>query len=145
MVSAVDNWHTHFTLNMKIRTTILFFFVQAILFSQGGFKRQFKLPGVINHLATGIYQKANGDYIAGGIIFDTVQGYSSNRLAIMGLNANGQLQWTKKYGSYKFEYFAGGMATPWFYFDGNFLYHAGVIRDSLNEIYGVLMKFDSER
>lgn len=126
---------------MKLRLSIFFIFISVILFSQGGFKRQFKLPGVLNHKSLGIYEKSDGSYIAGGIIFDTVQGYTSFRLVIMGLDAYGQPQWTKKYGNHKFQFFEK-FAAPWFYFDGNFIYHAGSVKDSLNEIYGVLMKFD---
>ncbi len=141
MVSAVDIRPTHFSLTMKISITILYIFVQAVLFSQGGFKRQFKLPGVITNQSKGIYQKPNGEYIAGGIIVDTILGHISNRLVIMGLDANGQLQWTKKYGNYKFEYY-DKLVAPWFYFDGNFLYHSGVAKDSNNKIIGVFVKFN---
>lgn len=126
---------------MKLRIGIVFLFLPLLFFSQGGFKRQFNLPGVVSNHSKGIYQKPNGDYIAGGIVIDTLQGFSFNRLAIMGLDANGQLQWSKKYGDLKFEYLAG-MGSPWFYYDGTFLYHAGSVRDSNNKYIGVFIKFD---
>ncbi len=126
------NWHI----------TIIYVILTLQFHGQGGFKRQFYNPGSINNHATGIFQKPDGSYIAGGIVTDTIQGYLTNRLAIIGLDVNGHQQWLKKYGNHKFEYFSGGIATPWFYFDRNFLYHTGVVKDSLNKIYGVLIKFD---
>jgi hypothetical protein len=126
---------------MKWFFTIIYFVLSLQFHAQGGFKRQFKLPGVLNHTSLGIYEKSDGSFLAGGIIYDTVQGYSSFRLVIMGLDAHGQPQWTKKYGDHKFQFF-GKFPAPWFYFDGNFMYHAGSVKDSLNKIYGVLMKFD---
>lgn len=126
---------------MKWFFTIIYLVLCLQFHAQGGFKRQFKLPGVITNQSKGIYQKPNGEYIAGGIIVDTILGHISNRLVIMGLDGNGQPQWTKKYGNYKFEYY-DKLVAPWFYFDGNFLYHSGVAKDSNNKIVGVFVKFN---
>ncbi len=121
--------------------SILFFITQAI-YGQGGFKRQFKLPFSLNNTTKNIFETTTGNYITCGIVVDTLNGFQTNRLAMMGLNNQGQLQWVKKYGNHKFEYLDNSLIAKWFYKQGNFIYHAGCVRDSNNKYIGVFIKFN---
>jgi len=112
------------------------------MFGQGGFKRQFKLPTALNNTTKNVFETPAGNYIVCGIMVETVDNIQTNRLAIMGLNSQGQLQWTKKYGNSKFEYLDNSLIAKWFYKNDNFIYHAGCVRDSNNAQIGVLIKFN---
>jgi hypothetical protein len=112
-----------------------------MFYGQGGFKRQFKLPGALNNTTKNVFETTAGNYLVCGIMVETVDNIQTNRLAIMGLNSQGQLQWTKKYGNSKFEYLDNSLIAKWFYKQGNFIYHAGCVRDSNNKYLGVLVKF----
>ncbi|MBL7921805.1 MAG: T9SS type A sorting domain-containing protein [Bacteroidia bacterium] len=121
--------------------TILLIVTQSI-YGQGGFKRQFKLPYSLNNTTKNVFETTPGNYLVCGIVVDTLNGFQTNRLAIMGLNSQGQLQWVKKYGNYKFEYLDNSLIAKWFYKEGNFIYHAGCVRDSNNKYIGVFIKFN---
>ena len=116
--------------------------ISSFIYGQGGFKRQFKLPWSLNNTTKNIFETAPGNYMTCGIVVDTLNGFQTNRLVIMGLNNQGQLQWVKKYGNHKFEYLDNSLITKWFYKQGNYIYHAGCVKDSNNKYLGVLIKFN---
>jgi hypothetical protein len=127
---------------MKLFFTISILLYGSLTLAQGGFKRKIYLPGVITSLSKTIFEKPNGDYIAGGIIIDTINGFTTNRLCIMGLTANGQTQWVKKYGSKKLIYINNPFINRSFFYHGNYLYYATEIIDSNSVYKGALLKFD---
>ena len=110
--------------------------------AQGGFKRSFKVPNAFNNSTKTVFETIVGNYIVAGIVYDTLNGYYTNRLTLIGLNSQGQQQWTKKYGNVKFQYLDNIFISKWFYKQGNYLYHAGCVLDSNNYQLGVLIKFD---
>lgn len=126
---------------MRLYYSILIFLCSLLSLSQG-FKVRHYLPGVKNHLSKAIFETAPGNYIGGGIIVDSAQGIYSNRLCIMGLDAQGQVQWTKKYGNYKFEYLNNSLISRSFYKRGNNIYYTGCVKDSNNKYVGILVKFN---
>jgi len=111
-------------------------------FSAQGFKVRPSIPAVLSHYSAFIYETTPGNYIAGGLIADTLNGYSINRLALMGLNSIGQVIWTKKYGNEKIIYVQNPFVRRTFYKSGNFIYYACSILDSNNKYLGGLIKFD---
>nr|MBA3683518.1 hypothetical protein [Bacteroidota bacterium] len=127
---------------MRFCIYIILFTLTQIIYGQGGFKRNFKLPYSLNNTTKNVFETTPGNYITCGIVVDTLNSFQTNRLAIMGLNSQGQLQWVKKYGNHKFEYLDNSLITKWFYKKDNFIYHAGCVRDSNNVQLGVLIKFD---
>lgn len=111
-------------------------------FSQGGFKRQFTLPLAKNNTTQAVFETTLGNYMVCGIVVDTLNNFQTNRLCLVGLNAQGQPQWVKKYGNHKFEYLDNPLIVKWFYKQGNFIYHVGCVRDSSNKYLGVLIKLN---
>lgn len=111
-------------------------------FAQNGFKRQYYLPGSLNNTAKAVFEKNNGDLLLCGIVVDSLNGNYFNRLAIVGLNNTGQIQWVKKYGNLNFEYLDNSFITKWFYKIDDYIYHTGCVRDSNNKYIGVLVKFN---
>ena len=104
-----------------------------------GFRSRYYLPNAKNNTSKAIFETTPGNYIAGGFILDSAY---TNRLCIMGLNSQGQLQWTKKYGSSKFTYLSNPFISRSYYKHENYLYYAGCVLDSNNKYIGVLIKFN---
>ncbi len=127
---------------MRFCLYIILFVITHTIYGQGGVKRQFKLPYSLNNTTKNVFETTAGNYITGGIVVDTLNGFQTNRLAIMGLNSQGQLQWVKKYGNHKFEYLDNPFIVKWFYKQGNFIYHAACVRDSNNKYIGVFLKIN---
>lgn len=111
-------------------------------FAQNGFKRQYYLPGSLNNTAKAVFEKNNGDLLLCGIVVDSLNGNYFNRLAIVGLNSTGEIQWVKKYGNLNFEYLDNSFIRKWFYKIDDYIYHTGCVRDSNNKYIGVLVKFN---
>ena len=108
-----------------------------------GFRSRYYLPNAKNNTSKVIFETTLGNYIAGGLIVDSTY---INRLCIMGLNSQGQLQWTKKYGSSKFMHWDNPFISNSYYKQGNYLYYTGAVYDSssnsINKTVGVLIKFN---
>jgi len=107
-----------------------------------GFRVRHYLPGASTHLSKAIFEATAGNYITGGITVEVMNNVSYNRLCIMGLNAQGQITWTKKYGNSKFEYLNNNLISRSYYKKGGNIYYSGCVRDSLNKQIGVLIKFN---
>lgn len=120
---------------------IIFIFFSHFLNGQGGFKVK-QYPCQFNNGAKAIFETTPDNYITGTIGVDTVNNISTNRLTIMGLGNQGQVLWTKKYGTSKFEYLENTLITRSFFKHGVNLYYAGCVRDSNNKQIGVLIKFN---
>lgn len=93
-------------------------------------------------VARGVFQTNQGNYISCGIVVDSLNGQTFNRLAILSLNSSGDLQWIKKYGSINFEYLDNSFISRSFYRKGNSFFYTGCVRDSANKYIGVLIKFN---
>lgn len=126
---------------MRFLLAVIFVSLTWLLQAQG-FRVRHYLPGTHNNTAKAIFESSPGNYITGGIVVDSVNGVYSNRLCMMGLDAQGQIQWVKKYGNYKFEYLDNNFTTRSFYKHSANIYYAGCIRDTNNQQIGVLLKFD---
>ena len=83
---------------------IFILFIPKGSYSQGGFKSNIVLPYSKLHKGYGIIETTNGNYLHVGIVVDTLNGYQTNRLCILNLNSNNQVNWVKKYGNSKFVY-----------------------------------------
>src|ERR1700748_3169894 len=66
-----------------------------------GFVSRYKLPGYINHLSKSIFETSPNSYMVLGLAEDSSE---ATLLNVAGLNAQGQLLWTKNYGNDKFNY-----------------------------------------
>ena len=109
--------------------------------AQGGFRSRIYLPGSVTHVSKAIFEKSDGTYIAAGISLDTVNGVYFNRLVLMGLDAKGNLNWFKKYGSKHSEILENPLTTRSFFRAGDFLYLTSSIVE--NSTYQTtLFKFD---
>lgn len=124
------------------RILLFFALIVPVLSDAQGFRRRHYLPGIDWHLSKAIYELNDGSYLAAGLVVEVVNNVQTNRLCIMGLDAQGQLLWSKKHGNSKFEYLNNNLVTKMFYKDGNNLYFAGCARDSNNVSVGVLIKFN---
>lgn len=121
-------------------------FILLALLSQAiksqGFRVRHYLPSTQTNLSKAMFESTPGNYITGGFVVEMVNNVSCNRLCLMGLGAQGQIVWIKKYGNSKFEYLNNNFISRCFYKKNNNLYYAGCVRDSLDNQIGVLIKFD---
>lgn len=124
---------------MRLSVILLLF---SLSLSGQGFRVRHYLPNTQTQLSKAIFETTPGSYITGGLIVEQVNNVTCNRLCIMGLDAQGQIVWTKKYGNSKFEYLDNNLVSKMFYKKDNFLYFVGCARDSNNFQQGVLIKFD---
>lgn len=126
-----------------MRALIIFLLISLSLAMQSqGFRVRHYLPNAGTNLSKAIFESSPGNYITGGFVVETQNNQTYNRLCIMGLDAQGQIVWTKKYGRPQFEYLNNNLISRCFYKNGNHMYYAGCVRDSLNNQVGVLIKFD---
>jgi hypothetical protein len=109
-------------------------------YGQGGFRRNIVLPNSKAHFSLGVEETTPNNYIHVGLVVDTLNGYQTNRLCIMGLNQNGQVQWVKKYGNHKFVYLNYSARSKWIKKIDNSIYLATAVTDSNNITFGVLIK-----
>src|SRR5688572_26259932 len=111
--------------------------------SQGGFKSRFVLPGAGFCMSKVIYPYNNG-YLAMGFVTELVSGQSVSKLVVFGLDSVGQHIWVKKYGDLTLEYLNSFASRRCTYFSNNSIYYTGVVKDSQNNLRGVLIKFDTQ-
>jgi hypothetical protein len=119
---------------------VIYILVMAYFNSNAqGFRSRYYLPNAKNNASKAIFETTASNYIAGGLILDSAY---INKLCIMGLNSQGQLQWTKKYGNAKFMHLDNPFISNSYYKHGNYLYYTGCVLDSNNKQIGVLIKFN---
>ena len=121
---------------------ILISFFLTLLCNSQGFRTRHYHPGGLTNLSKAVFEATAGTYITGGMTVDTSNGGYSNKLCLMGLNSQGQVQWTKKYGSNKFQYLNNNLISRSYYKQVNNMYYTGCVQDSTNKITGVLIKFN---
>jgi hypothetical protein len=127
---------------MKKYLIILLLLFKLTVFSQGGFRTRYYPPNTLNSSTKDIFEVSPGNYIACGLAFDTVNGYLTSKLILLGLNSSGNVLWQKKYGRKNFEYLNNPFSSRYFYKQGNNIYTACCVLDSNNKQFGVLVKFD---
>jgi hypothetical protein len=108
--------------------------------AQGGFKSRFVSSAALNCLAKIIYPVDTG-FIAIGFVTESHSNQPVNKICIMSLNSKGNLVGLKKYGNKNQQYLntVSGKST---WFKNNAFYYTGVVKDSLNVMRGVLIKFN---
>jgi hypothetical protein len=88
---------------LQMRQILFYIFVCIGLHdSAQGFRVRHYLPDANNNTAKSIFEISPGQYMTGGFIVDKTSG--ENKLCLMGLNAQGQILWKKKYRNDLFEY-----------------------------------------
>lgn len=126
----------------KITHTLILTFLVVINYGQGGFKRNIVLPNSKAHFSLGVAESTPNNFVHVGLVVDTLSGFETNRLCIMGLNQDGQVQWVKKYGNHKFVYVDNPTRINWVNKIGNFIYLTTAVIDSNNKCLGVLLKIN---
>ena len=127
---------------MRYPYILIFFFLPFFILGQGGFRTRPMTPPGINSYSKFIFETSPGNYIAGGLISDTLNNAGVNSIVISGLNSTGQVLWTKKYRNEKLQYVYNSFITRTFLKQGNFLYHACGVLDSNGKYNGALLKFN---
>lgn len=127
---------------MRYPCILIFFCLPFFILGQGGFRTRPLTPPGINSYSKFIFETSPGNYIAGGLISDTLNGSGVNSMVISGLNSTGQVLWTKKYRNKKLQYVYNTFVTRTFLKQGNFLYHACSVLDSNGKYNGALLKFN---
>ena len=126
---------------MRNILSVIFILSGLILHSQG-FKVRHSIPNASDNSTKALFEISPGNYIGAGFVTDTSSGSAISKIAIMGLGAQGQLLWTKKYKGNKIEYLNNGFIQRCFYKKDNFLYYAGCVVDTAGAQIGVFLKFD---
>lgn len=127
---------------MRYPYIIIFFCLPFFILGQGGFKSKPMTPPGINSYSKFIFETSPGNYLAGGLISDTLNNSGVNSIVISGLNSIGQVLWTKKYRNGKLQYVYNPFINRSFYKQNNFLYHACSVLDSNGKYNGALLKFN---
>ncbi|HQQ94388.1 MAG TPA: T9SS type A sorting domain-containing protein [Bacteroidia bacterium] len=127
---------------MKLFVFIVVQLLSLALAAQGGFRSRQYLSGSINSITKDIFETSPGNYLACGITVDTLNGVNTNRVIIMKLGNQGEMIWSKKYGTKNLEYLNNNFICRTFYKQGNFIYLACCVRDSNNKQIGAFVKFD---
>lgn len=124
-----------------ILIVILTALFKQILFGQGGFSKNYVLSGSYVSVCTDVLEAPNGNIIMTGLTFDSPTG--SNRLTIIGADAQGNHLWQKNYGNSKFEYldyfsnFSRNVIK-----DLDCFYFYSAVLDSNNKYFSVFIKFN---
>ena len=127
---------------MRILFLIFFLNISSLCVAQG-FRVRHYVPNSLNGNSLTMYETATSTYFTAGLVTDTVNGKYSFRLATMGLDAQGQRTWIKKFGSTKYNYAYNPFVARSFYKLGAFIYFAGCLIDSNNKPIGTLIKFNA--
>jgi len=130
---------------MKRILFIFIFSTSLFHYYSQGFRTRFKEPHAADNSARAIFEINAGNYIGAGFATDTSSGFSRSSITVMGLDAQGQVQWVKKHHGGSIEYINNPFSRRCFYKQGNYLYYAGAARDSSGgngRMYGVLIKYN---
>lgn len=127
---------------MRLLLSNICFCISLVLSAQEGFKTRYYPSNTLTSNTKAIFETTPGNYIGCGYLFDTLNGLNTNRIAMIGLNSQGQIQWLKKYGNYKLEYLNNQFIQRTFRRLGNFIYLATCVRDSNNKQIGCFIKFN---
>ncbi|MBA3682765.1 MAG: T9SS type A sorting domain-containing protein [Bacteroidetes bacterium] len=120
---------------------IITILIKQILFGQGGFSKNYFPTGSIVSVCTDVIEAPNGNIIMTGFTFDGPTG--SNRLTIIGADAQGTELWHKDYGNDKFEYLDNyGIYSRSVIKGENCFYFYTAVRDSNNKYFSVFIKFN---
>lgn len=126
---------------MRHLLALIFVLFSQFLVSQG-FKVRYWAPLAVNNYAKFIFETSPGNYLTGGLVVDTLNGKQINKIAITGLDQDGQVLWIKKYGDKNLEYLYNPYIRRSFYRLGNFFYHACGVRDAAGNAKGAFIKFN---
>lgn len=129
---------------MRVLSCIVLCFV--IITSSGqGFRTRFYIPNASEGLARDIFEISPGNYIGAGFASDTSTGLARTQIVLTGLNAQGQVVWTKKHHGGSLEYLTNISVARTFYKQGNFIYYTGCAQDNNNtngRMFGVFIKYN---
>lgn len=129
---------------MKLGTGLInfFFFLSCCSFAQG-FKTRYTLPFGTNSSTKAIFETSQGQYLGFGYCEDTLNGKYLGKIVAIGINASGNVIWTKKYGGQSLLYLNNTFIARSFTRVGNNFFYTGCLRDTANKQIGVLIKFNS--
>jgi hypothetical protein len=94
-----------------------------------------------NSVAREIFETSPNSYVGVGFVVDTSSGLAINKLTLTGLNAQGVIQWEKRYGNQLPEFLTNGFIQRCMINHKGNLYYAGCLGDTTRAI-GVLIKFN---
>lgn len=127
---------------MRYLLSLYFLFNVSLALKSQGFRVRHYLPNELTSLSQAMFESTPGNYIGAGLVVETLNNVTCNRLCVVGMDAQGQITWTKKYGNSKFQYLTNNFIIRSYYKKGNHIYFAGCALDSNNTYAGVLIKFD---
>jgi hypothetical protein len=119
-----------------IITTLL----KQLMFGQGGFNKNYLLSASYVSVCTDVIEAPNGNIIMTGLTYDATT--ASNRLTILGADAQGNQLWRKNYGSDKFEYLDNFLTSRSIMKDNDCFYFYTAVLDSNNEYLSAFIKFN---
>ncbi len=107
-------------------------FICSLTFSLAsqGFRSRYHAPQASQNYARDIFEISPGQYVGAGFVTDTSTGVARTQITMMGLDANGQIQWVNKHHGGSVEYLNNDFVARCFYKQGNFIYYAGCAHDS---------------
>jgi hypothetical protein len=121
-------------------------FVLSVLFTKAqGFRTWHYTAQASNNRTREIFEISPGVYMGTGFAVDTSTGVPRNSLTLMGLNAQGQVQWLKKHSGGSLEYINNPFAPHCFYKKNNTIYFIGCAHDSdggNGRMFGVFIKYN---
>ena len=134
-----------FTIFIKggIIPLFIFLFSSHVLFAQGGFQKFYQIPGSINARSSHAIEVPNGGYIVVGESQQMEENVAISKLVLIGTDTEGNFQWQKTYGSSVLSYPSNLFQGKYiFCLEADHFYYCGPVKDSLDNYFTTLMKFD---
>lgn len=127
---------------MRFLLSLCFLFNGSLALKSQGFRVRHYLPNELTSLSKAMFESTPGNYIGAGLVVESLNNVTYNRLCLVGLDAQGQITWTKKYGNTNWQYLNNPFISRSFYKKGNYIYHANCVLENSNRYVGVLLKLD---
>lgn len=122
---------------------MVFFSALGEAHAQGAFRSRIYLNQVTHHSTTDIFEISPGDYFGGGIaLFQPTAGVNIFKLAVVGLDTQGNQKWAKTYGNENYNFVLSPFSVRSFQKIGQNIFYAGGIFEGTLKMSAVLIKFD---
>jgi hypothetical protein len=131
---------------MSLKKNILLliaFSISLSCFAQGGFRKRYYLQNSIKSVCRGAIELQNGNILMTGFTIDTVGQKIIYKLTVLCTNPLGSILWRKDYGTLNHQYIESvGKSTYFEVIDSSGFYQSMPAKDSLNNYFSVLLKFN---
>jgi hypothetical protein len=119
------------------------FLSNRVVVAQGGFQKYYDIPGSLNANSNHAIERPDGGFIIIGEADYLIDSNLVSKLVLLGADAQGNYQWQKSYGSSALDFPSNLFQGKYiFCLEVDHFYYCGPARDSLNNLFTKIVKFD---